>query len=204
MKYIPTVDDLERDLLPEISAGELDLDQLSRHLDKSRRNLEALIRRDPAALDLIQAARAEVEAFSSLRLLMLVPDALNALEDILVSVDGDRKTMMARVQAAREILDRNAVTAKVSRSSSIGNPIDEGRAVLPPLEEVLRGVPEGDELAVVDRYMGLISEIDAVRRGEKPVSANGENPGARQVHSGTIRESQPEAIPEPKFSDITN
>lgn len=194
MKYIPTVDDLATDLLPEISAGELDLDQLARHLDKSRRNLEALIRRDPAANDLIQAARAEVEAFSALRLLMLVPDALNALEDILVGVDGDRKTMMARVQAAREILDRNAVTAKVSRSSSMGNPIDEGRSVLPPLEEVLRGVPEGDELAVVDRYMNLISEIDAVRRGERPIPANGDNPGARQVYSGEIQESESEAI----------
>jgi hypothetical protein len=49
---------------------------------------------------------------------------------------------------------------------------------LPPLEEVLQGVKEGDELATVDQYMALMGDIDAFRKGSAKVkNVTGEKPG---------------------------
>jgi hypothetical protein len=176
VEYLPTVEDIEQHL-PEIFTGDLSLDQLAAQIHTSRENLERLIVRNPGAVELIEAGRQELEAFLSLRLLMLAPDALNALEAVLVG-GGDRKTQMAQVQAAREILDRNAVTAKVSRSYGTGQQASEGRMALPPLEEVLQGVKEGDELATVDQYMALMGDIDAFRKGSAKVkNVTGEKPG---------------------------
>lgn len=175
MEYLPTEEDVET-LLPEILAG-VELDQLAARIDTSRQNLERLINSNPGAIELIEAGRQELEAFLSLRLLMLAPDALNALESVILG-QGDRKTMMAQVQAAREILDRNATTAKVSRSFSTGQNASEGRMALPPLEDVLKDAKDGDALAIADRYMAAMGEIDAFRRGDIGVkNVTREQPG---------------------------
>ena len=186
MDYLPTVEDVE-ELLPEILAG-VKLDQLAAKIDTSRQNLERLINSSPGAVELIQAGRQELEAFLSLRLLMLAPDALNALESVITG-QGDRKTMMAQVQAAREVLDRNAVTAKVSRSFNTGQTAADGTMALPPLQEVLKGAKDGDALAIADRYMAAMGEIDAFRRGDVSVKSVGEQPGddgSKEIRKGQV------------------
>lgn len=162
MNYIPVVDDLEEHL-PAIISGELGL--VAQALDTTRDNLERLIEHDASAVELVSRARAEMEALLDLRTLLLAPDALNTLEKIMNGRGGDSKTLMAQVRAAESILDRNNTTAKVTRSTGIGQGGSVPTTALPPLEDVLAKVEPDDQLAVVDRYMALVKEAEQFRKG---------------------------------------
>jgi hypothetical protein len=159
VKYFPTPDDIEEHL-PEILAGNLSV--VAKKLNTTQQNLEALLERNPQALDLMRDARAELEALLELRLLTMAPLALDALEEVLLG-QKQGKLAMASVQAAREVLDRNRVTAKISRNADTGHKDGAKVTALPPLEELLENTDPDNHMAVVDRYMLLMAEVDHIR-----------------------------------------
>lgn len=181
VNYLPTPDDIEEHI-PEILAGNLSI--VAEKLNTTQQNLEVLLDRNPEALDMIRTAREELEALLELRVLTLAPIALSALEGVLRGVITGKQAM-ASVQAAREVLDRNAITAKVSRNASQGRVDGQGTTALPPLEELLDKSSPGDHMAIVDRYMSLMSEVDDFRAGRATVK--NVTPGdADEGHTGPV------------------
>lgn len=163
MNYIPTADEVEEFLPAIIAQG--DLSVIAELLDTSADTLEHLLKHDPTATSQIEAAKAQVNAFLELRILALAPLALKTIENVMLGNVTNAKIAMAAVRAAESTLDRNSVTAKVARSQ--GNSGNQGAATetIRPLQEVLQGVPQEDQVAVIDRYLEMMSEVQAFRNG---------------------------------------
>jgi len=184
--YLPAPEDLE-ELLPEI-VTEKDLGTVAEALQTSRDNLERLLRNDPTAIAAIQRAQSELEALVSLRLLTMVPTALDTLDIVMRGGVQNSKLAMASVRAAESVMDRNPVSAKVSRGAATAQPDASGAQQIRPLEEVLSDVDEKDRLAVVDRYMEFMREAEAWRDGDvlpKNVSQDGGDAG--EVYRGSAQ-----------------
>ena len=186
MDYLPTAEDLE-EMLPEIVSGK-GLGEIAEALHTSRHNLERLISTDPTAVSQMRELQAEMEALISLRLLTLVPKALDTLEIVMSGHVDNSKVAMAMVRAAESIADRNPVSAKVSRGAPTQTGTDVGAGGIPPLQEILSGVEEGDRMAVVDRVMAFVQEAEAIRKGD--VLPKDVTPGEdddREVRRGEIQ-----------------
>lgn len=163
MDYLPSPEDLE-ELLPEIVSGK-DLGEIAEALHTSRNNLERLLRSDPTAVSTMRELQAEMEALISLRLLTLVPQALDTLQLVMSGSVQNSKLAMSMVRASESVMDRNRVSAKVSRGAPTQVEGEGASGGIKPLQELLEGVDDEDRMVVVDRYMAFFKEAEALREG---------------------------------------
>jgi hypothetical protein len=160
MDYIPESEDIVEHL-PALVGG--DVDVVAEELGVTAERIRTLLRSSPEAYDLIRAAESEFVALVRLRAMLLLPEALDALEGAMAGrMDG--KTAMAAVRAAAEVMDRT-VMPKITRAAGDTRTVAETRA-LPDLGELLQGAEKDDADAIIAKYMATLDDLDALRNGK--------------------------------------
>lgn len=163
--YLPVISDIEPELA-ELALGD-DIEAVAERTGVAARKLQRLIQRDPEAVDMIQAARAEYAAFLAMYADLAGLEAVNTLRRAMNEELSDKKATAA-VRAADSILDRTLLP-KVTRQ--IGQQRqDQSTRALPDVTDLIEQAGSDEEAhQIADQYRELFRMADALKRGAKEV-----------------------------------
>jgi len=163
--YLPVAEDIEGELAQIVVSG--DIEAVSERLGIAKAKLERLLRSDPAAVDLIKAARAEYQAFLHMKAELLSDEALDTLlRAMRAEIEGKRAN--AAVRAAESILDRTTMP-KITRQQQEERQ-DQPRRAIPDVAELIEDAKTDEEAhRIAEQYRELFRMRDALVRGAKEV-----------------------------------
>lgn len=163
--YLPVVTDIEPELI-ELALGD-DIDTVAERTGIAARKLQRLIRRDPEAIDLIKAARAEYAAFLNMYAELAGLEAVDTLRKAMKEKLSEKKATAA-VRAADSILDRTLLP-KVTRHTGPKSQ-DRPTQAFPDVTELIENAGSDEEAhQIADQYRELFRMADALTRGAKEV-----------------------------------
>ncbi len=164
--YIPTEGDFEPSDIVALAEG--NIEPIANRLNISKVRLQYLIQHDEEATDLIVAARMEFEEMARLRLAILIPNAINTLEQVM-NGKGPEKKVMAQVKAAEAVMDRSFLPKQIRASVASGS-VGPSKHGLPNLDELMEKASSPEEaMQFFERHQRLMEEIDALRRNAKEI-----------------------------------
>lgn len=162
MEYIPDAEDFGPQEITAIAFGELD--QAADMIGVAKEKLIRLMRSDSEVAELVESAIAEYETATRLKLMLMVPEALDTLAQVMRD-QGSEKTASARVKAADSVLSRTFLPP-LKPGSTTDTAVTPPERVLPSLGDI---VPEGaeadDVLAIARKHRQVLDDIEALQRG---------------------------------------
>lgn len=169
MNNIPIPADLKAEDVVALAEGNDGREIVAIKLQASVDKVGRLITTNPDAIEMIAAAKAEMEAWGRLRVAMMVPEALDTLHNVMYGPDDD-SAATARTKAAEAIMDRSYLprqSARLIQTQTNEQPVHH---ILPTLGEVVeRAETDSEALELMKRHRELVNEVEALRRGAKEI-----------------------------------
>ena len=152
-----------------ITADSDHLRKLNELLGARMVTLESLFLDPKPLLGAIMAARSEFEEAIRLKMLLMHPQALETLGEVMAGNIPDKKAGPA-FKAASDILNRGGIVPRVTRRETVNMDDTQGqRMAVPSFEEVIANSSPDDVHHVVDDWLAMMDHVRRVRTGEEVI-----------------------------------
>lgn len=169
MNNIPIPADLEADDLITLTESQNGALAVADRLQVSVEKLNRLITTSPDAIDMIRAVQAEMEAWGRLRMAMMVPKAMDTIEQLMRG-DIDQGVATAAEKAAEAVFDRSYLPRQSARLIQEKPNTAQSKHVLPTLDQLITmAETDGEAFELMKRHRQLVKEMEALRHGAREI-----------------------------------